>query len=74
MSIIEQLIAEPGKFSIDQLKQGVQHGVIPAYIGIPLIQDKLKQQQTQVQVMCYLDWPQQVQQQHMVVLRQFQYL
>ena len=49
MSIIEKLIAEPGKFSIDQLKQGVQHGVIPAYIGIPLIQDKLKQQQTQVQ-------------------------
>lgn len=49
MSIVEKLIAAPEKFSIDELKQGVQHGVIPAYIGIPLIQDKLKQQQTQTQ-------------------------
>ena len=33
------------KLSVDQLKQAVQDGTLPAYVGIPLIQDKLKQQQ-----------------------------
>ena len=33
------------KLSVAQLKQAVQDGTIPAYVGIPLIQDKLKQQQ-----------------------------
>ena len=33
------------KLSVAQLKQAVQDGTLPAYVGIPLIQDKLKQQQ-----------------------------
>jgi hypothetical protein len=33
------------KLSVAQLKQAVQDGTIPAYIGVPMIQDKLKQQQ-----------------------------
>jgi hypothetical protein len=31
--------------SVAQLKQAVQDGTLPAYIGVPMIQDKMKQQQ-----------------------------
>ena len=44
MSIAQQILANPGKYSIQQLKQGVEHGVIPAYIAIPLIQEKVQQE------------------------------
>ena len=33
------------KLSIQQLHQAVQDGTLPAYVGIPLIQDKMQQQQ-----------------------------
>jgi hypothetical protein len=33
------------KLSVQQLHQSVQDGTLPAYIGIPLIQDKMQQQQ-----------------------------
>lgn len=39
-----RVMAEPGKYSVQQLQQAVQSGSLPAYIGIPLIQEKLKQQ------------------------------
>jgi len=32
------------KLSIPQLQQAIQDGVIPAYVGVPLLQDKVKQQ------------------------------
>jgi hypothetical protein len=46
--IAQQIIANPDKFSIDMLTRGVQDGSVPAYIAIPLIQEKtqkLKQSQ-----------------------------
>ena len=33
------------KLSVQQLQQAIQDGTIPPYIGIPLLQDKVKQQQ-----------------------------
>ena len=42
--IAQKVMAEPGKYSLQQLQQAVQSGSLPAYIGIPLIQEKLKQQ------------------------------
>ena len=46
--IAQKIIADPDSYSIEMLTQGVQNGTVPAYIGIPLIQEKtqaLKQQQ-----------------------------
>ena len=43
--IIQQLIANPDKFSLQEIMKGVQDGVIPSYIGTPIIADKTKQQQ-----------------------------
>jgi len=46
--IAQKIIANPNGYSIDMLTQGVQNGTVPAYIGIPLIQEKtmaLKQSQ-----------------------------
>lgn len=33
------------KLSVAQIQKAVQDGTLPAYVGVPLIQDKLKQQQ-----------------------------
>jgi hypothetical protein len=44
MSIAQKILANPGKYSIQQLQQGVEHGIIPAYIAVPLIQEKVQQQ------------------------------
>ena len=38
-------MADADKLSVQQLKMAVQHGTVPAYIGIPLIQEKMKQSQ-----------------------------
>ena len=38
-------MATADKLSVQQLKQAVQDGTVPAYIGIPLLQEKLKQAQ-----------------------------
>jgi hypothetical protein len=38
--IAQKIIANPDSYSIDMLTQGVQNGTVPAYIGIPLIQEK----------------------------------
>jgi hypothetical protein len=45
MSIAQSILANPGKYSIAQLRRGVETGTIPAYIAIPLIQEKMRQQQ-----------------------------
>lgn len=42
--IAQKVMADPGKYSLAQLQQAVENGVIPAYIGIPLIQEKVQQQ------------------------------
>ena len=44
MSIVQKLLYKPEAFSIQELQKGVQDGSVPAYIGIPLIKDKLQQQ------------------------------
>jgi hypothetical protein len=36
-------MADAGKLSIGQLQQAVKNGTIPAYIGIPMMQEKMKQ-------------------------------
>ena len=38
-------MATADKLSVQQLKQAVQDGTVPAYIGIPLLQEKMKQSQ-----------------------------
>jgi hypothetical protein len=44
MSIAQSILANPSKYSLAQLRQGVENGVIPAYIGIPIIQEKMQEQ------------------------------
>lgn len=44
MSIAQKVLADPGKYSIQQLQQGMQSGVIPAYIAVPIIKEKVQQQ------------------------------
>lgn len=43
MSIVGKLLSNPSSFSIEMLQRGVQSGTVPAYIGIPLIQQKLQE-------------------------------
>lgn len=43
MSIAQKILANPSAYSIEMLTKGVQDGVIPAYIGIPLIQQKTQE-------------------------------
>lgn len=43
MSIVSRLINRPQSFSIEMLERGVQNGTIPPYIGIPLIEEKLRE-------------------------------
>ena len=42
--IAQKILANPSAYSIEMLTRGVQDGVIPAYIGIPLIQQKTQEQ------------------------------
>lgn len=42
--IAQKILANPAKYSLQQLQQGVESGIIPAYIAIPLIQEKVQQQ------------------------------
>ena len=44
MSIAQSILANPNKYSVAQLTQGVQNGVIPAYIGIPIIQEMMQKE------------------------------
>lgn len=41
--IAQKILSNPGAYSIEMLTKGVQDGVIPAYIGIPLIQQKTQE-------------------------------
>jgi soluble lytic murein transglycosylase-like protein len=43
MSAIQKLLNRPESFSIDMLQRGMQDGVIPAYIAIPMIAEKVQQ-------------------------------
>jgi hypothetical protein len=39
-----KMMGDADKLSIPQLQQSIQNGTIPAYIGVPLLQEKVKQQ------------------------------
>ena len=41
--IAQNIINDPGSYSIEMLTKGVQNGTVPAYIGIPLIQQKTQE-------------------------------
>lgn len=45
MSLLQSIIANPNKYSLQQLQQAVESGVVPAYVGIPIIEQKLQMQQ-----------------------------
>jgi hypothetical protein len=38
-------VAMAQKLSIPQLQQAIKNGTIPAYVGVPMLQDKMRQQQ-----------------------------
>jgi hypothetical protein len=38
-------VAMAQKLSIPQLQQAIKNGTVPAYVGVPLLQDKMRQQQ-----------------------------
>lgn len=44
MSIANMVMRDPGRFSVQQLQQAMERGVLPAYIAIPIIQEKVQQQ------------------------------
>jgi len=41
--IAQNIINNPGSYSIEMLTKGVQNGTVPAYIGIPLIEQKTQE-------------------------------
>jgi hypothetical protein len=41
--IAQNIINDPGSYSIEMLTAGVENGTVPAYIGIPLIQQKTQE-------------------------------
>jgi len=42
--IVQKIMANPGAYSVQMLMQAMQSGSVPAYVAIPLIQDKVAQQ------------------------------
>ncbi|NDF51006.1 MAG: hypothetical protein EB116_13140, partial [Betaproteobacteria bacterium] len=44
MSIAQQIMANPGRFSKAELQAALNQGVVPAYIAIPLIEEKTKKE------------------------------
>lgn len=43
-NMIQQVLGNPGKYSIQQLQKAGEDGTLPMYIVAPLIQDKMQQQ------------------------------
>jgi hypothetical protein len=41
--IAQNIINDPGSYSIEMLTKGVENGTVPAYIGIPLIEQKTQE-------------------------------
>jgi len=42
--MIQKVLGNPGKYSIQQLQAAMQSGTLPAYVVVPIIQDKVQQQ------------------------------
>lgn len=43
--IAQKILAAPERYSVDMLRRAIETGLLPAYIGIPLIQSKMQMQQ-----------------------------
>jgi hypothetical protein len=43
--IAQKILAAPERYSVDMLRRAVETGLLPAYVGIPLIQAKMQAQQ-----------------------------
>lgn len=43
-NMIQQVLGNPGKYSIQQLQDAMKSGSLPAYVVVPIIQDKMQQQ------------------------------
>ena len=43
-NMIQQVLGNPGKYSIQQLEAAMKSGSLPAYVVVPIIQDKVQQQ------------------------------
>lgn len=63
MSIAQKILANPAKYSIAQLQQGVENGVLPAYIAVPLIQEKVQEEKERQMAQAMQQGPQDQQQQ-----------
>ena len=59
--IAQKIISNPEAYSIDMLTAGVENGTVPAYIGIPLIQQKTQEMQKTQALMGMAGMPQQEQ-------------
>jgi len=42
--MIQKVVGNPGKYSIQQLQAAVEDGTLPAYVVVPIIEDKVQQQ------------------------------
>lgn len=42
--LVQKVLGNPGMYSVQQLQQAMQAGTLPAYIVVPIIQDKVQQQ------------------------------
>jgi tetratricopeptide (TPR) repeat protein len=42
--LVQKVLGNPGMYSVEQLQQAMQAGTLPAYIVVPIIQDKVQQQ------------------------------
>lgn len=56
LGIAQKVLAAPEKYSVDMLRRAIETGLLPAYIGIPLIQSKAQMQQ-QMQRVASLQQP-----------------
>lgn len=43
--IVQKILSNPGKYSVQELQSAMQTGSLPAYVAIPLIQQKTQEQQ-----------------------------
>jgi hypothetical protein len=45
MSIVSQILANPDRYSVQELQHAVQTGAVPGYVAIPIIQEKVEEEQ-----------------------------
>lgn len=43
-NLIQQVLGNPGKYSVQELQRMMKDGLLPSYVVVPIIQDKVQQQ------------------------------